>query len=788
MADETLHALVSSASVVVDALLGTGLRDAPRSEIARLIDAVRHARGPVLALDLPSGVVADDGRVPGDAVTADCTIAFGFPKLGTLLHPGRARTGRLLTVDIGFPPALAASEPSMWFEALTPEWAHRRRPRRGPETHKVTAGAVLVVAGSEGMAGAALLAARSALRTGAGFLRIAAPSSLRDTLQAALPEAVFVDRDDPDGLADALDASGAVVLGPGMGVDAAAERAAGQVLADPRPTVVDADALTLLARRPDLLPADRGRLLFTPHPGEAARLLGTDTTTIQAGPPGYPRASERAAGGDGGLQGCTDALRDRRPPRHRYPRLLGSGPGRDGRHAGRVVAALLSQGAEPHHAAGIGLVLTARAKKAAAKKKVAKRAARSNKRTAAARTAKKSTAKKSSTKRATGKKSTPARSTAKTAAAKKATAKKATAKKTSSNSKKATPKKPAKKVAAPQAVAKKATKKKAASKKAASKKAASKKAASKTTAKAATKAAVKAAAKKAKKRASDDARSTRVVLAPRSPASVAPSIPIPVKKVADRLTLEQRAQRVEKRIQRQNNEFRQQYKESFEMSWIYHDTALEGVVYTFDELTTAFRSNEVTVVDSSVMPIYDAIRRHKAAIEFIQEAAEKKRGPVNVDLLKRIFVTLHPEEGDPKAIKYRRDVPQHRLYFHEYAAPDKIAYKVRQTIDWVNSALTKRGTPPLRVAAKAHYDLARAYPFTQDSGKVARLFMNFLLMRAGMPAAIIHATERQRYYEALKSPNATLLVNMLRDSVENAVSSIEKLLDEHETNKRGFIN
>ena len=224
------------------------------------------------------------------------------------------------------------------------------------------------------------------------------------------------------------------------------------------------------------------------------------------------------------------------------------------------------------------------------------------------------------------------------------------------------------------------------------------------------------------------------------------------------------------------------------MSWIYHDTALEGVVYTYEELTTAFRSDEVTVVDSSVMPIYDAIRRHKGAIEFIREQADKRRGPINVDLLKRIYVTLHPEEGDHKAIKYRRDIPQHRLYFHEYAPPDKIAYRVRQVIDWVNNSETKRNVAPLRIAAKAHYDLARSYPFSQDSGKVARLFMNYLLLRGGMPAAIIHATERQRYYEALKSPNATLLVNMLRDSVANAVSSIEKLLDEHETNTRGFVS
>ena len=231
----------------------------------------------------------------------------------------------------------------------------------------------------------------------------------------------------------------------------------------------------------------------------------------------------------------------------------------------------------------------------------------------------------------------------------------------------------------------------------------------------------------------------------------------------------------------------QGFLDRFEMSWIYHDTALEGVVYTFDELTTAFRSEELAVVDTSVVPIYDSIRRYKEAIDFVRDHAEKKK-PINIDLLKKIYVILHPEEGDVKTLKYRRDSPQHRLYFHDYAAPDKIAYKVRATIDWCNSSETKKNQGILRIAAKAHYDIARAYPFTHDSGKVARLFMNLLLMRGGLPPAIVHATERQRYYEALKSSNPASLVRMLRDSVSNAIASIEKLLEEHETKTRGFVS
>ncbi|HZO15056.1 MAG TPA: Fic family protein [Polyangiaceae bacterium] len=285
----------------------------------------------------------------------------------------------------------------------------------------------------------------------------------------------------------------------------------------------------------------------------------------------------------------------------------------------------------------------------------------------------------------------------------------------------------------------------------------------------------------------EERRQPRVEFAPRTNV-VAPSIPIPVKSIPQRPSLEERSRIIDERIQKQTDDFRKQYTESFEMSWIYHDTALEGVVYTYEELASAFHGEEVPVVDSSIMPIYESIKRHKLAIEFVRDAVDKKRVPMNVDLVKKIYIILHPEEGDVKTVKYRRDIPQHRLYFHEYEAPDKIAYRVRLIVEWVNSPETRKNVSTLRISAKAHYDLARTYPFPHDSGKVARLFMNYLLLRGGLPPAIIHSTERQRYYEALKAPTAGPLVQMLKDSVDNALASIEKLLEEHETKKRGFVS
>jgi len=253
------------------------------------------------------------------------------------------------------------------------------------------------------------------------------------------------------------------------------------------------------------------------------------------------------------------------------------------------------------------------------------------------------------------------------------------------------------------------------------------------------------------------------------------------------LTIEERTAYLDQRLLKADEGFQRNYFENLDMSWIYHDSALEGVVYTFEELRMALSGQVAPVTDSSLQPTYDDIRRHKEAIEFARDFAEKKRLPITLDVVKKVYLILHPEEGDIKTVKYRKDVPQHRLYFHEYAPPDKIAYKVRQIVDWLNDPETRKTRNAIRIAARAHYDLLRVYPFPTDSGKVARLFMNMILMRAGMQPAIIHSTERQRYYEALKG-SATTILQMVQEAVENALASVEKLLDEHDSKKRAFVS
>ncbi len=216
------------------------------------------------------------------------------------------------------------------------------------------------------------------------------------------------------------------------------------------------------------------------------------------------------------------------------------------------------------------------------------------------------------------------------------------------------------------------------------------------------------------------------------------------------------------------------YIELLDMSWVLHDSALEGVVYTKDELTAALKDDVIS--DTSLIPVYDEIRNHKRALEFVRTIVAKKRFQFSLDVAKELFAILAPEELDGKAPKYRKDMPLHRLYFHEISAPDKISYKMRQLVQWMTDPATKRSTHPVRLAARAHFQMIHIYPFQKHSGKVARLVMNLLLMRSGYPPAVIHQTQRQMYYDALKNSEDRVMViinKALGASVESAIQFYE---------------
>src|SRR5258708_3661908 len=174
--------------------------------------------------------------------------------------------------------------------------------------------------------------------------------------------------------------------------------------------------------------------------------------------------------------------------------------------------------------------------------------------------------------------------------------------------------------------------------------------------------------------------------------SVPPEPPKPV-------TVEDRTASLEGRLQKADATFQENYRENLDMSWIYHDSALEGVVYTFQELRTAIDPTATVVADSSMQPACEEIRRHREALNYIRDYAPKQRQPINLDVVKKIYLILHPEEGDIKTVRYRKDIPQHRLYFHEYAPPDKITYKMRQILDLPTDPPTRPTHNPPPTAA-----------------------------------------------------------------------------------------
>lgn len=355
-------ALPADLSLVVDAVLGTGLTGPPRPLQAAAIRALARWRGPVVSLDVPSGVDADSGACPGPAVHAAATLAFGWPKLGVLLEPGRSRAGRVVAAEIGFPPP---ADGDFGARLLTPAWARQALPRRATVTHKNRVGSVAVVGGSSGMAGSVILAARAALRSGAGYVRIVSAAGNRSPIQAALPDATFAAYDDPDACGEALASARALVVGPGMGTGAGREAVLERVLAAEQPTVIDADALNLLALGRPFGPGGlggAGARVLTPHPGEMARLLAIEVAEVESDRPAAARRLALQSGATVVLKGAPTLIAE--PDGALAISGLTSSDlavAGMGDVLGGSLAAFLAQGAAPDAAAGLALLYGARA-------------------------------------------------------------------------------------------------------------------------------------------------------------------------------------------------------------------------------------------------------------------------------------------------------------------------------------------------------------------------------------------------------------------------------------------
>jgi len=355
--------------VIVDALFGTGLShplDGLAAEVVEAIDRAGAGGATVVAVDLPSGLSASSSGIPGPSVRADLTVTFARPKIAHLMPPAEHLCGTVVVVDIGIPDAAIHRSASDLHWVLLDE-AALMLPERDPGDHKGHFGHVLVVAGSIGKAGAAALTGWGALRAGAGLVTIATPSPVRGEVAGFAPELMTEPlRASRSGelakgaAARALSlAEGCSVLavGPGVGTGAAAEIRA-IVARSSCPVVLDADGVNAFAGRLSALARRRAPLVVTPHPGEAARLLGTSVADVQADRVAAARAIAGEADAIAVLKGYRTIVADPsgvafiNPTGNPGMATAGMGDALTG-----IIAGLIGQGLDPLDGAVLGTYL-----------------------------------------------------------------------------------------------------------------------------------------------------------------------------------------------------------------------------------------------------------------------------------------------------------------------------------------------------------------------------------------------------------------------------------------------
>lgn len=347
------------ADVHVDALYGSGLNRAPDAAVSGLIEQLNACARPVLALDVPSGLDADRGTCPGAAVRAAVTVCFIAAKRGLYTGLAPDHVGQLELESLHLPAEL--------WETQSPDAALLRSevlPVRGRSAHKGDNGHVLVVGGERGMAGAIRLCGEAALRAGAGLVSVATRESHVPALNAGRPELMAHGVDGPQALQPLIEKADVLCVGPGLGQGAWGHALWLTALDSDRPLVLDADGLNLLAREPRRF--ERATVL-TPHPGEAARLLGVTVAAVQADRFSAARELARQHGAVVVLKGAGSLVAH---PDGRVGVCPWGNPGMAVGGMGDlltgVIGALLAQGATAWQSASMGVALHARAGDAAA--------------------------------------------------------------------------------------------------------------------------------------------------------------------------------------------------------------------------------------------------------------------------------------------------------------------------------------------------------------------------------------------------------------------------------------
>lgn len=347
--------LALTGDVIVDALLGTGIKGPPRAPYARLIEQMNSAGSPVVAVDIPSGVVADTGAAAGAAVRAHTTVTFIGRKIGLHTGAGAALGGRVLYADLGVGSEVHAQVPGVdWltFDDLSETVG---LPKRDADAYKQSLGHVVVVGGDESMGGAVAMAAQAVLRCGAGMVTAITRGSHRSAILARRPEVMVLDAEDDELVSEVLGKATTLVVGPGLGRRAWGERLFELALAERKPMLLDADGLYWLGENGAAPPAGT---VITPHAAEAARLLDSTVPAVQADRLASARALARRVDGVAVLKGAGSVIAEPAGVRgicaHGNPGMASAGMGDV---LSGVIGALLAQGHGPAAAAALGTCL-----------------------------------------------------------------------------------------------------------------------------------------------------------------------------------------------------------------------------------------------------------------------------------------------------------------------------------------------------------------------------------------------------------------------------------------------
>jgi hydroxyethylthiazole kinase-like uncharacterized protein yjeF len=366
---------IEHAEVIIDALLGTGFEGEPRGAAAQAIEAVNAAPGRVVSVDVPSGVDASTGVVAGVAIEADLTVTFHAAKPGLWIHPGKVHAGEVTTIDIGIPRGAPAAAEVGLIDAGVLE----ALPRRTAGSTKFTSGHVVVVGGSRGLAGAPAMVALAAMRTGAGYVTACVPESLQEILDVQLMEPMTRGLPEEQGAltSDGLEAAmeqvaraDALALGPGLGRDPRSVQLARELARrSPVAMVLDADGLNAHAGALAELTLRDAPTVLTPHAGELARLLETDSGEVERKRLSHARRAAEQAGAVVVLKGDDTLIVEPTGPvaisRGDSPALATAGTGDV---LSGAIAALLAQGLDAFSAAAAAVQLHAQAGREAARR------------------------------------------------------------------------------------------------------------------------------------------------------------------------------------------------------------------------------------------------------------------------------------------------------------------------------------------------------------------------------------------------------------------------------------